>query len=309
MSRPNNSFRTLGGGVPVHYDRRNNQDYGTEGAPATFFATAEFEAKLDRCFEQLWELTPFGRARIITSAGAFVPKPGFHGTGRALDLDGIFWPGKTFVTLFDGFQGRNRPLYLAVEAVLRMHFGQVLNYDFNAAHRDHFHIDDLAPGFRRTSKTATFFVQNALTFVLGHRVGRDGTFGPETDAALVRALSDLGISGSINNLNVWRQFLLGIVQTVFQADVVSVAADAPSSFAADLVAPAEARLLSLSPVTADAAAVLDPAPGELLQNVYNVIDQELGDTSLKPKIEGAVTAFANHPDVQKLIEPNGRHGL
>lgn len=307
MSRPNNSFRTLGGGVPVHYDRRNNQDYGTEGAPATFFATAEFEAKLDRCFEQLWELTPFGRARIITSAGAFVDKPGFHGMGRALDLDGIFWPDQTFVTLFDGFQGRNRPLYLAVEAVLRMHFGQVLNYNFNAAHRDHFHIDDLAPGFRRTSKTATFFVQNALTFVLGHSVGRDGVFGPETDGAVGQALSDLGISGSINNLNVWRQFLLGIVQTVFQANVASLAADVPSSFTADLVAPVEARLLSLSADADEAGAVLNPAPAELLRNVYSVISEELGDTSLKPKIEGAVTAFANHPDVQKLVGSDGQY--
>ena len=62
-----------------------------------------------------------------------------------------------------------------------MHFGQVLNYDFNAAHRDHFHIDDVAPGFRPSSKTAVFFVQNALSFVLGHNVSyrpRAGLTGP-----------------------------------------------------------------------------------------------------------------------------------
>lgn len=306
MSRPNNSFTTLGGGVPVHYDRRNNQDYGTEGAPATFFVTADFEAKLDRCFEQLWELTPFGRARIITSAGAYVNKPGFHGMGRALDLDGIFWPDKTFVTLFDGFQGDNRPLYLAVEAVLRMHFGQVLNYNFNAAHRDHFHIDDVAPGFRRTSRTVAFFVQNSLTFVLGRRVSIDGVFGPETDTALAGALNDMGISGSITSLNVWRQFLLGIVQTVFQADPAFVGGSVPSSFAADFVPQAGAPTSSLSAITAEPTTILDSTPAELLRNVYQVISDELSETSLKPKIEGAVTAFASHPDVQNLVEQNGR---
>lgn len=104
MSKPANTFQTLGG-VPVHYDRRHPGDYGTRGAPATFHATSEFEAKLDRCFEQLWELSPFGKAEAITSAGAWVNKPGFHGLGRALDLDGIFWREKTFVALFDGFRG------------------------------------------------------------------------------------------------------------------------------------------------------------------------------------------------------------
>ena len=305
MGRPANTFRTLGG-VPVHYDRRHPGDYGTRGAAATFHTTEEFEAKLDACFEQLWELSPFGRAEVITSAGAWVNKPGFHGLGRALDLDGIFWPGKTFVTLFDGFQGGNRPLYLAVEAVLRMHFGQVLNYNFNAAHRDHFHIDDVAPGFRVSSKTAVFFVQNALSFVLGRPVSRDGVFGPETDGTLVRALSDLGISGSINNLGVWRRFLMAVARTAFQADGALPAGEVPRSLAADFVAPAGTSFLSLAGAAADrGTAPPHPSPDELLRNVYDVIEQELGGTSLKPRIEGAVTALANHPEIQRVFQAAG----
>jgi hypothetical protein len=302
MSRPANSFQTLSG-VPVHYDRRHQGDYGTRGAQATFHVTNEFEAKLDTCFEQLWELSPFGRAEVITSAGAWVNKPGFHGLGRALDLDGIFWRDKSFVTLFDGFQGRDRRLYLAVEAVLRMHFGQVLNYDFNAAHRDHFHIDDVAPGFRANSKTAVFFVQNALSFVLGHSVSRDGVFGPETDGALVRALSDLGISGSISNLAVWRRFLMGVVRTVFQAQGALPASELPLSLAADLVAPAGESFLSLSAAAPNGGETSEkyPTADELLRNVYAVIEEELGGTSLKPRIEGAVTALANHPELQTIV--------
>ncbi|HEX8141033.1 MAG TPA: extensin family protein [Pyrinomonadaceae bacterium] len=305
MSRPANSFRTLGGGVPVHYDRLRREDYGTRGVPATFHATSDFEAKLDRCFMQLWESTPFGKAELLISAGAFVAKPGFHGLGRALDLDGIFWRDKTFVTLFDGFQGRDRPLYLAIEAVLRMHFGQVLNYDFNAAHHDHFHIDDIAPGFRQSSKTATFFVQNALSFVLGQPVSRDGIFGNQTRDAVARALTGLGITGSIGTPNVWQKFLEGIVKTVFQANPVPSAANLPSSFRADFVPGVGTELLS-SFSSMEESAEPNLTPGELLQNVYEVIDQEIGQAAQKPNIEGAVTAFASHPEIQRVLEPDGR---
>lgn len=284
MPRPSNSFTALGGGVPVHYDRLPLAPYGSRGVPHTFFSTAAFEAKLDRCFEQLWELNPFGRAEVITSAGAYVNKPGFHGLGRGFDLDGIFWAGKSFVTLRDGFEGNDRRFYLAVEAVLRMHFGEVLNYNFNGAHRDHFHISDVEPGFSRGRDTTVYFVQNALTFVLGRRVGIDGEFGPQTSGALTAALGELGIGGSINDLGVYRQFLTAVANRVFRP--------APSPGLSEEAAPVgESELRSVAEAT----------PDELLRNVYHVIDQELGCTSIKPIIEGAVNAFANHPDVQKLM--------
>ena len=284
MPRPSNSFTTLGGGVPVHYDRLPLAPYGSRGVPHTFFSTVAFEAKLDSCFEQLWELNPFGRAQVITSAGAWVNKPGFHGLGRAFDLDGIFWAEKSFVTLRDGFEGNDRRFYLAVEAVLRMHFGEVLNYNFNSAHRDHFHISDVEPGFSQGRSTTVFFLQNALTFVLGHTVGIDGEFGPQTNGALTAALGELGIGGSLNNLNVYRQFLTAVANRVFHPT--------PSPESAEEVAPM---------AESESRSVTEATPEELLLAVYNVIDQELGCTSIKPIIEGAVNAFASHPDVQKLI--------
>jgi len=308
MTRPNNSFTTLGGGVPVHYDRRNELDYGTRGGGGfTFFATSSFESKLDACFAQIWELSPFGRAEVITTAGAWVPKPNsFHNDGRALDLDGIFWRDKPFVTLHDGFQGGNRPLYFAIEAIIRMHFGQVLNYNFNAAHRDHFHISDTSPGFNRSSMTATFFLQNALTFVLGHPVGRDGIFGNETRGALDLAMDEMGITGSIDNsLDVYRQFLTGVARAGFRLAAPSPG-ESPLSPAEDFVAPSTLGFLAASEVASVATESESPATEtavELLANAYAVIDLELGNTSLRPKIEGAVTAFANHPDIQRVIAP------
>lgn len=283
MPRPSNSFTTLGGGVPVHYDRPPLAPYGSRGVPHTFFSTTAFEAKLDRCFEQLWELNPFGKAEVITSAGAWVPKPGFHGLGRGFDLDGIFWAGKSFVTLRDGFGGNDRPFYLAVEAVLRMHFGEVLNYNFNADHRDHFHISDLEPAFNPERTTTAYFLQNALTFVLGRRVGIDGEIGPETRGALTATLGDLGIGGSLNDLNVYRQFLGAVANRVFRPTFSPATMD---------VAPA---------AETETRSAAESTPEELLANLYAVIEQELGCTSLRPVIDGAVTAFASHPQVQKLI--------
>lgn len=254
--------------------------------PHTFFATVAFEAKLDRCFEQLWELCPFGRAEVVTSAGAWVAKPGFHGTGRAFDLDGIFWPQTSFVTLRDGFENMDRRFYLAVESVLRMHFGEVLNYNFNADHRDHFHISDVEPAFNPGRTTTAFFLQNALTFVLGRRVGIDGAFGSGTRGALTAALADLGISGNISDLSVYRRFLGAVADTVFRST--------PGFESAESARRSEAEREALRSAT-------DTTPEELLANIYAVIEQELGCTSLRPKVEGAVTAFASHPEVQKLI--------
>ena len=117
MSRPDHRFEKLAG-VPVHYDRLAAPfGYGTRGKPHTFYCAGTFEAALERCLQELWELCPLGRPEVITSAGAWVEKPGYHGQGRAFDLDGLFWVTKSFVTRYDGFEGGDRTFYHAVEAV------------------------------------------------------------------------------------------------------------------------------------------------------------------------------------------------
>ncbi len=124
MARPTNSFRTITR-IPVNYDRLNN-DYGTRGIPYTFYSTNELEKKLDKCFGELWDLCPYGKAEIITSAGTYVNKSGQHGRGRAFDLDGIFWSNRDFVTLWDGYNKGDRRFYFGVYANLRKKFCTVL---------------------------------------------------------------------------------------------------------------------------------------------------------------------------------------
>lgn len=223
MARKN--FTTLAS-VVVHYDRQEppaKGTYGTEGVPTTFSADSDFVDKLDKCFQELWRVCPLGQAKVITSAGAFVNRPAVagdnHALGRAFDLDGIFWPSRKFVTLNDGFKGGDRKFYFGVQAILRKHFGVVLDYNFNADHRDHFHLDDSRKlEFDSGARSKVVFLQGALVHVLGLDIGSsgiDGDYGTNTQKALNTALTKLGITGSISTLSVWLEFLSKIAATAF----------------------------------------------------------------------------------------------
>ena len=153
ISRPTHSFKTLGG-VPVHYARPPVAQYGSRGKPHTFYCEAGFQKQLDSMFDELWLKCPFGKAEVITSAGAFVEKPGQHGKGRALDIDGIFWAERDFVTLR---YPKDTKFYLGVEAILKKHFGTVLDYNYNKDHHDHFHVDNGSNvGFGPSKQTTAF---------------------------------------------------------------------------------------------------------------------------------------------------------
>ncbi|MFN9648445.1 MAG: extensin family protein, partial [Pseudanabaena sp.] len=210
------TFNSLSG-VPTHYDRFEAPPaitYGTRGKLNKFSAEDNFVDKLDECFQELWNLCPLGRAEVITSAGAFVNRPrdpsDRHSEARAFDLDGIFWAGRNFVTLYDGYQGGDRKFYFGVNAVLCKHFGVVLNYLFNADHRDHFHLDDSRNvGFDPSASSKVLFLQGALVHVMGLSIGSsgiDGDFGPDTQAAFNAALAQFGITGIIITQIVWLAF-------------------------------------------------------------------------------------------------------
>jgi hypothetical protein len=240
-----------------------------------FHSEADFTATLERCFEELWQVCPFGRAEVITSAGAYVNKPGQHGGGRAFDLDAIFWSGKDFVTLNDGFNAADRKFYYGVECILRRHFGQVLNFDYNADHRDHFHIDAAQPvGLRKNSNAVTFFVQGVLRSVYGLAVAIDGTWGNATADALVQAAATAGMNGSVTSVEDWREFLSLTAARAFSH--VAVADADPASGG--------------------------KSPAVLLQGVYEVIQRELAGTALRKPIESALDAFASHPETQAWLD-------
>ena len=230
-------------GVQINYDRDSPQDYGTRGRAGTWATDLQFHNSLEICFQDLWNVCPLGKAEIITTAGTFVSgNPGMHGLGRAFDLDGMFWRDRSFVTLNDGFRNGDRKLYFGINAVLRKHFGVVLNYLYNADHRDHFHIDDSrSVNFSADSQSTVYFLQGALVHVMGISVGQsenildpddiDGTWGDNTNRGVVRALSEFGINGSIANRAVWINLVDAIARRAFDStlpDTHSIAFTSPS---------------------------------------------------------------------------------
>lgn len=214
-ARPDNFFAEIAG-VPVHYDRFPPPcNYGTRGAPHKFFAADEFIKKLNDCFEELWRVCPCGRAQVITSAGAYVDKPGWHGKGMAFDLGGIFWKTKDFLGLN---YSEDTKFYLGVNSILLKHFGTVLNYNYDRSHRDHFHIQDdgYRPGFRDVTSILVF-LQPVLNTLFDEDVRVDGSnYDSNTREAVRRVLDRLGIYGHIDDQEVWLAFLTKIAEHAFK---------------------------------------------------------------------------------------------
>ena len=202
--------------VPVHYDRYSAESgfgYGTRGKPFNPRATATMVRRLESCFAQVFAESPFGAGEVITSAGAYVGKPGYHGRGEAFDLDGVFWGNTQLVAT----EYPAKPhLYLAIESIVRQHFGTVLGYLYNAAHRDHLHFDASTPvGFQKMSKSRVEYLQGALLYVHGYQVGVDGVWGLETAEVAKAALQDLGLNTNISTRATWVAFLQATASRAF----------------------------------------------------------------------------------------------
>lgn len=195
------TFSSLGG-VEVHYDRESDKSYGKKSHASDWMGRSDFIEKLNRTFERLWKFT--GVAEAILTAGVYVEKPGYHSRGRAFDLDGIVWTDKVFM----GLDYYTDPIfYLGIESVLRYEFNTVLNYLYNKAHRDHWHIQDDGDNvFSKWSWSDVLFVQASINFVWGEELSIDGQYGPRTDSAVKRVLDMLSLS-TIFTKGDWLQFL------------------------------------------------------------------------------------------------------
>lgn len=203
-AQPANYFKTLAG-VPVLYDRLKPEHYGKTGIPYQFHCTAATQATLEGLITELFARTVphFGPVSAILSAGAWVKKSGQHGLGKAFDLDAILWQRIHFVALQ---QPQHKELYLAVEALCHKHFGVVLDYHYDADHRDHLHVDiSRAVKFRET-KSVTAFLQEAMNTFYGQHLIVDGEYGDDTETALDEVLALLGIA-NVNTAARWKQFL------------------------------------------------------------------------------------------------------
>ncbi len=193
--------------VPVHYARAPVAAYGTRGkGPRTVRLAPAFRRALETCLEEVWAVCPLGAAEVLVSGGCYVEKCGKHGEGVAIDIDALFWRDRGLVTLM---MSKDPVLYLGVEAIIRKHFGTVLNFYYNRAHRDHWHIDDGSPvAWYHTSRSRVLFLQAALAHVYETYLASDvdGIMGPKTVTALEHVLGIKGYDALGFNA-VWVPFL------------------------------------------------------------------------------------------------------
>lgn len=135
----------------------------------------------------------------ILTGGLYVNKPGEHGNGNAVDVDGFWWSSTNKFLANDAPTDWVR--YLTIEATLRKVFGTVLNYDYNAAHHDHWHCDLGASTNWRSVKSQAKFAQRALKEIWGENLAVDGKWGNLSRTAASRSGYDFSAAGG------WDHFL------------------------------------------------------------------------------------------------------
>ncbi len=197
---------THAGSFRLAYDRLPAQGYGViEPLPGrntrNFRGTADLQAALDAWAVYLPAVESPAPAYILTG-GLLVNKPGEHGAGRAADIDGLWWSDT------DKFLATDAPSdwwrYLRIEASLRKAFGTVLNYDYNAGHRDHWHCDLGGSTAWRAADSQTLFARRALNEIWGESLPISRGWDATAQAAAVRAGYDFNADG-------WDHFLDDII--------------------------------------------------------------------------------------------------
>jgi hypothetical protein len=211
-------------GKPLLYDRSAPHHYGKTGIPFRPFVNPAFAGECEKCFEdlvaRLAENANLGVTAILSGGvGRAGTGTSLHHKNRAFDLDGLLF-GAEDPWVATSFPQRPQ-LYLGIEAVLRMHFGTVLSFDYNKAHEDHFHFDNGTQlGFKTAAKSHVIFVQNVIALVHGISIVRDGLWGSETDSALRSLLARLGV-GPVSKAANWQEFLGKVSDEAMEADRAS----------------------------------------------------------------------------------------
>jgi hypothetical protein len=196
-------------GVPLFYAR------GVAPHAVEFPIEPGFRDELTRTVKLVRKRAPdaFGRLVRITSAGAFVAKPGFHGLGRAFDHDAWLFE-HVEISPFKGDHAASsrarRQRYWGLAALIRSRSAYVLHGDYNPDHRDHIHQDNGGPLAFTTGSEATVKLAQAICneiYGTSPRLVVDGDFGSSSQAALRKAMQHVRLEGDVTDLAQWRRFL------------------------------------------------------------------------------------------------------
>jgi hypothetical protein len=121
-----------------------------------------------------------------------------HNRARGFDLSAVVLTNGSRIDANAAHAGSRtaQRRYLGLTASLRRYFSTVLTTHYNAAHRDHLHIDDLrrlAP-IRSDLRSDTALVQSAANLLGGDSLAVDGIWGSRTQDAYDRLLDGFGLA-------------------------------------------------------------------------------------------------------------------
>jgi hypothetical protein len=197
-------------GVPLFYAR------GVPPRPQSFPIAPGFRDVLVGTVKSVRARAPqaFGPLVSITSAGAFVNKPGAHGKGRAFDHDAWTFKNVDIRPLRKDHAAASRALrqrYWALAAIIRSRSAFVLHGEYNAAHQDHIHQDEIAAAraFTTGSEASVKLAQAICKHIYGDAaLAIDGAFGPKSKASVHKAMTKVGLPGDVFDNAQWERFLL-----------------------------------------------------------------------------------------------------
>ena len=180
----------------------------------TFPIERGFLKVLESTVETVRERAPrsFGRLTGITSAGAFVEKPGMHGHGRAFDHDVWTFEHVAIRPIAGDHVAQSlakRQRYWALAALMRSRSAFVLHGHFDAAHRDHIHQDNGGERpFSTGSPVTVKLVQAVCNQIFGQSLVVDGNFGPKSQAGATAAMQRVDLPGDVFDPAQFKRFLL-----------------------------------------------------------------------------------------------------
>ena len=196
-------------GVPLFYAR------GVPPRPTSFSIDPAYKSMLVDTVKTVRFRAPasFGKLVRITSAGAFVAKPGMHGLGRAFDHDRWTFQHVDIKPIAHDHASSSRATrqrYWALAALMRSHCAYVLHGLYNQAHEDHLHQDNGGPyGFTTSSEATVKLVQAICREIFRMtEVHPDGDFGSTSRDAARKAMQKVDLAGDINDRTQFKRFLL-----------------------------------------------------------------------------------------------------
>lgn len=166
----------------------------------------------------------WGYPNRIYSYGAYVDKPGYHGSGRAFDIAKVLFATTTGGTIhvscrYDIWRNQSNfathaKRYWGLAASLLRRFSYVITYPYNSAHHNHIHVDNAVYSllddcsYSTGTSTQTYIVQGACRYVWGHDTDVDGIWGSQTESHSTSVLRRIGqSSGTIRTASNFQAFL------------------------------------------------------------------------------------------------------